>query len=523
VSLLAAALSGYLRRVDGWLRRAAADPRAAQRRTFRRLLRRGADTAFGRRHGFADIRRPEQFARRVPIGDYVSRLEWIERMVAGEADVCWPGRVKVFAQTSGTTAGDKRIPVTRAMMRANRRAALAMFAFYARRGRGRLRRLFDGKLLFLGGSTALTRTDGGALVGDLSGIAARSIRWPISRHYEPGRDLALIDSWEQKVQRVAERVAGRDLRFVTGMPSWVMVLFRRVCAVRGVGVDGGISAVWPALQLFVHGGVNFAPYRAAFGRFFRDDHPLDFLEVYPASEGFVGIQAEAGRPGMEVLTDNGLFFEFVPLAQWGRDDAPRLTIEQVEPDVPYSVVLSTCAGLWAYDLGDVVRFVSLRPPRVVFAGRNKHFINAFGENVIGEQVSGAVAAAADRLGARVAEFTAAPRYPDDARPAGAHQLVVEFAGPPPDLEAFAAAADDWLRAANNDYATKRRGDLGMTRAEVTAVPPGTFHAWMKRRGQLGGQHKVPVCANHRDAAEALLAEANRAGRRPQVPSERPGR
>ena len=504
MSVVGALLAPYLRLVNRRLRRAAADPAGAQRRVFESLLRRGKDTVFGREHGFARIRTPAEFARAVPIRDYVGRLEMFQRILAGEPDVSWPGRVRYFAQTSGTTAGDKRIPVTDEMMRANRRAAVRIFAYYDRRDGLRAGELFGGKLLFLGGSTALEHTESGALVGDLSGIATQSILWPISRHYEPGEELALIDDWEEKVSRVAERTAGRDVRFITGMPSWVKVLFDRVCSLRGVAPSGGISRVWPNLRLFVHGGVNFAPYREGFLRYFAGDHGLEFLEVYPASEGFVAIQAERDRPGMEVMTDNGLFYEFVPLSEWGREDAPRLGIGEVETGIPYSVVLSTCAGLWAYDLGDVVRFTSVCPPRVVFAGRNRQFINAFGENVIGEQVSAAVAGAADRTGARVAEFTAGPVYPGDERRAGAHEYVIEFEkSPEPGLEAFAGAVDDEVTRLNHDYSVKRGGNLGMTRVEVTDVPRGTFHAWMKAHGKLGGQHKVPVCSNDREMIDEL--------------------
>ena len=371
MGLLGAGLSLYLRAVDRRTRRAAASPVPCQREQFERLIRRAQDTWFGRKHGFGSIRNPADFARAVPIRDYVGRLDLFNRIVDGEPNVSWPGRVKYFAQTSGTTAGDKRIPVSDEMMRSNARAALRIFGYYARREEADIPSLFDKKLLFLGGSTDLTRTESGALVGDLSGIATRSIFWPLSRHYEPGKELALIDSWEEKVARVAEREARRDVRFVTGMPSWVRVLFDRICEIRGVSSVGGMTAVWPEFQLFVHGGVNFEPYRRSFLRYFSPDHKVQFEEVYPASEGFIAIQAEAGESGMEMMTDNGLFYEFVPLSEWGREDAPRLTLGEVEPDVPYCLVLSTCAGLWAYDLGDVVRFVSVRPPRIVFAGDRK--------------------------------------------------------------------------------------------------------------------------------------------------------
>jgi hypothetical protein len=511
VSVVGAALSLYVRGLDLRLRRAAADPVAAQERVLRELLGRGVHTSFGREHGFASIRTHDDFRKAVPVRDYVEQIEMFRRMEAGEADVSWPGRVRLFAQTSGTTAGDKHIPVTREMRRSNARAAAAIFAYYSRREGASVSRLFSGRLLFLGGSTALTRTESGAMIGDLSGVATPSIRWPISRYYEPGHQLALIDNWEEKVERVARRVAGRDVRFVTGMPSWVRVLFDRICRLRGVEREGGMSCVWPNLELFVHGGVSFEPYRRAFEAYFAPVHDLQFLEVYPASEGFIAIQAEAADAAMEMLTDNGLFYEFVPLSEFGRDDAPRLTIGEVAPDVPYCLVLSTCAGLWAYDLGDVVRFTSVRPPRIVFAGRHRHFINAFGENIIGEQVSAAVAAAARRTGAKVTEFTAAPLYPGEGREAGAHQYVVEFEHPPEGgTEAFAEAIDDELKRLNHDYSVKREGDLGMTRVEVAEVPGGTFYEWMRRRGKLGGQHKVPVCANDRRCAEEVLAVAREA-------------
>jgi hypothetical protein len=504
VNLLGTGLELYARARNARLRRAAASAAGCQHRVLRTLLRRAERTRFGREHGFDSIDSPEQFRRRVPIRDYVAYLPWVERMLQGQSDVCWPGRVKQFAKTSGTTAGDKNIPVTREMQRANTRAALALFSYYARRGPGRLKRLMRGKLLFLGGSTALATTSSGALVGDLSGIATGSIRGPLADHYEPGLEIALLDDWEEKIQRVAQRVARRDIRFVTGMPSWVKILFDRVCLLRGVDPSGGISRVWPNLQLLVHGGVNFAPYRATFEGYFREDHGLDYLEVYPASEGFIAIQAEADSGAMELQVDNGIYYEFVPLDQWHGPGAPRLGLEEVQPGVAYSVVISTNAGLWAYDIGDVVRFVSVDPPRILFAGRNKLFINAFGENVIAEQLCEAVARAAELTGASVLEFTAGPTWPAGDKP-GRHEYAVEFSAPPAGgCEAFAARLDEKLRQLNNDYDTKRGGDLGMRPPLVRSLPPGAFYAWMKRCGKLGGQHKVPTCANDRRYLDELI-------------------
>ena len=504
MNLIGPAFSLYLKKVDRWLRRSSAQPAACQQKVLRQLLDRAANTSFGQSHDFASIRSHADFVKAVPIGDYVQQIDLFQRMVAGEADVSWPGKIRYFAQTSGTTAGDKRIPVTDDMAKANRRAGLAIFAYYARRGPGLASKLLAGKLLFLGGSTTMTPTDAGGWIGDLSGIATQSIHWPLTPRYEPGFELALLDDWEEKIEKISRRVHDRDLRFVTGMPSWMKILFDRVCELHNIPPEGGISRIWPNLQLFVHGGVNFEPYRPTFAKYFAPDHKLGFLEVYPASEGFVAIQADANNPAMEMLVDNGLFYEFVPLEDWGTDNAPRLTIDQVETGVPYSVLLSTNAGLWAYDIGDVVTFTSLAPARITFAGRNKHFINAFGENIIGQQVSQAVAAAAEATGAEVEAFTASPRYAGPIHRVGAHQYVVEFAHPPHDIDAFARRIDDTLLSINVDYSIKRKGDLGMTMVEVVDVPKGTFYEWMKQRGKLGGQHKVPVCANDRRYVDELL-------------------
>ncbi len=504
MNLLGPGLELYARARNRRLRKAASQPGRCQQEVLESLLARAGSTAFGREHGFDRIRTGQDFARAVPIRDYVDYLPWIEQMLDGRQDVCWPGKIEYFAQTSGTTAGDKRIPVTREMQRANRRAALRIFAYYARRGRGKLSHLLGGKMLFLGGSTALETQPSGVKIGDLSGIATQSIHWPLSKRYEPGLDLALLDNWEEKIQRVAQRVAHRDIRFVTGMPSWVKILFDRVCDLRSVPRRGGISGVWPHLGLLVHGGVNFQPYRSTFASYFEGQFLPDTLEVYPASEGFIAIQARQDDPGMELQVDNGIFFEFVPLDQWGNPDAPRLSLDQVQTGVNYSVVISTNAGLWGYDIGDVVRFTSLCPPRIVFAGRNRLFINAFGENIISEQLCKALAHAAGATGAVALEFTAGPCYPAPGQPAG-HEYVVEFEKEPPaGLETFARELDSFLRNLNNDYDTKRSGDLGMQVPLVRSVPAGTFYEWMKARGKLGGQHKIPVCANDRRYLDELL-------------------
>jgi hypothetical protein len=518
MGLVSLAFSLYLKGLDRRLRRAAADPAAAQRRVLAGLVRRARDTWFGRRHDFGSIAGPADFAQAVPIASYDERLDVFERIWAGEPDVCWPGRPPYFARTSGTTAAEKHIPHTHEGLRSNMRAGRALYAYYTRAGGAALRHLVGGDHLWVTCSANLRSVAWGAKVGDICGIAASRLPWWAAHWYQPGKDLAAVDDWEARIEAAARRVVGRDVRMVAGVPSWLKVFFDRLCAIGGADSEGGLSRLWPNLAVLVHLGVSFEPYRTTFARYFRPGHRMEYLEVYAASEGFIAIQPDPRAAAMEVLTDNGIFYEFVPHGEWGQPDPPRLSIGQVERGVPYCVVLSTNSGLWAYDLGDVVEFASVRPPEIIFAGRHQQFINAFGEHVTGRQLALAVGSAADATGARVQEFTAAPCYPDRDRRVGAYQFVVEFeegpawgpssqAAPACDGDPFARRLDGALIALNPEYAKKRKGNVAMTAAEVTAVPPGTFYAWMKDRGRLGGQNKVPLCAGDRRHVEDLLAFA----------------
>lgn len=483
------------------------DIAAAQRRQLDALLAQGRRTAWGREHGYASVASPAEYQAATPIGDYHSMAPHWQRYFDGERDVTWPGRPPYFAQTSGTTAGDKYIPVTREMLRSNRRAGLDLFTLYARRGGDRLSKIWRGDSVMLGGSTAMDRRPHGIQVGDLSAIAADTTFWPVSAKLHPRRELALIADWEEKLERVARDLAGRDVRLLTGMPSWVKLLLDRVTEIRGAAPEELLTRVWPNFQLLIHGGVNFEPYRGIFEPFWAGGRRPDFLEVYPASEGFIGIQGDPDDPGLEMMIDHGIFYEFVPLDQWNEEGAPRLLLNEVELNVPYVILLTTCAGLWSYDLGDVVRFTSLNPPKLVINGRHRHFINAFGENVLGEHLERAMTAAQAAVPCAVGEFTAGPAYMSAERPVPCHTYIVEFEQAPDDLGAFARALDAEIRRQSHDYDVKRTNDVGMTVPCIVPVPPGTFYDWMKRRGKLGGQHKVPRCANHRDYLEGLMSLA----------------
>jgi hypothetical protein len=493
-----------------------------QRDTLRRLLARAASTEFGRRHSFGllaalpDSHLIDAYRAAVPLADYEAFRPLMQRMrESAEPNVTWPGLVMDWAQTSGTTGGQKYIPVSHDMMRSNYRAALDIFAHASRFGLS-LPRLTSGRLLFLGGSTNLSVGRAGIRTGDLSGLVTPLIRWPLSEIYSPGPDIALMDHWPTKIDALARLTAAQDVRMVSGMASWSLVLFHKIIELVSAR-DPRITTlrhVWPNLELFVHGGVNYAPFDPRVREAWSGDPALDLphrLEVYPASEGFVAVQDTPHDPGLRLHTDIGLFHEFVPLEEIDSPNPRACTADEVDRNQRYVVVLSTCAGLWRYILGDVVRFDTVPPdgpPRLRIVGRHRHFINAFGENLIVEDIERAVVAARDAARARIGEFTAAPVYPDGARRAGL-ELALEWPADQPDstLACFTHAFDRALREGNVDYDTKRTGDLGMAPPVITRISPGTFDAWMHARGKLGGQHKAPRCANHRDVLDAILAAA----------------
>ncbi len=521
---LAARVSHRVRLFEDAQRRADTTQRV-QTSTLRRLLTHAAGTRFGRAHDFRRLSRVSDsdlwtaYRSATPVRDWYAFADDIASMREGtEPDVLWPGLVRDFAQTSGTTAGDKFIPVSKEMMRSNYRAGLDIFAHSQRFGLS-LADIFSGGALFLGGSTTLSVGPGGVRTGDLSGLSTRLIRWPISQVYLPGADIALMDDWPAKIDAMAEMCAQKDVRMVSGMPSWGTVLFEKVLELTGKQT---ISEVWPNLRLFVHGGVRFEPFFPRFVELWRGDDTTiglpERLELYPASEGFVAMQDLRNPPGDEFIqqpmalnTDIGLAFEFVPVEQIDDETPPAFSAHEVETGQRYVVVLTTCAGLWRYVLGDVVEFDATpamdQPSRLRIVGRHRHFINAFGENIIVEHIEKGVAQAVSATGAQVGEFTAAPIYPSQSQRAGL-EVVVEFRSPPTSMEAFARAFDDAVKACNVDYTTKRTGDRGMSLPRITPVELGTFHRWMASRGKLGGQHKCPRCANHRELVEGVLEVAS---------------
>jgi hypothetical protein len=419
--------------------------------------------------------------------------------------VTWPGRIPYLALSSGTTSGTtKYIPVSPEMLASNRRAALTTLALFlaARPGTP----LFGGRLFFLGGSTDLQNLAAGrgpaVLAGDLSGIVAREVP-PLLRPYTfPPLELALLSDWDAKMDRLAEQAARLPITVLSGVPSWLLVLFDRLRRVTG---KAHVADVWPGLRLVLHGGASFEPYRGWFHQ--RVGSPaVCFQETYPASEGFVA--AEDPRYGLlRLLPDHDIFFEFVPRDELGGGRPARHTAAEVQTGVHYAVALTTCAGLWSYLLGDTVLFERRDPPLLRFTGRTKQFLSAFGEHLIGAEVEWAVAAAARESGTAVVDFHAGPVFSKAHGEPGRHRFLVDFAAPPAPaaLACFGHALDAELCRLNEDYAAHRRGDLAMRPPQVLAVPQGGFAQWLSTRGQLGGQHKVPRLDNSGRLTEELTA------------------
>jgi hypothetical protein len=484
----------------------AADTQTVQEQTLAYLLRRAARTEFGQQHGFDRIQSIRDYQRRVPLRRYEDfwRQYWQPRF-PHTAGVTWPENPPYWALSSGTTTGQtKYLPVTTELLRSNRSAALCLFGgLFAQ---DRQLRLLQGRLFFLGGSTDLQPIGPGIGAGDLSAIVYVETPRYLRPFVWPPASLALIRDWDEKIRILAEESPRQPITLLAGVPSWLMVLLERVKAVTGCP---HLPEIWPELQVLVHGGVCFEPYRAWFERELGQ-WGVRLVETYPSSEAFVAFE-DARYGQLRLVTDHGIFFEFVPWEELSHDRPTRHTLREIELDVPYAVVVTTCAGLWAYVLGDVVAFQSRQPPLLRFVGRTGYFLSAFGEHLIGEEVEKAIATSAAQCGALVSDFHVGPIFvsADTASASlalapGRHLYLVECSEPPRDLYRFATVLDDELCRANADYCAHRQGDLGLGPPEVVLIKRGAFAEWLRRQGKLGGQHKVPRMDNSGRLTQQLL-------------------
>lgn len=480
---------------------------ATQRRVLRWLLSHGADTLWGQAHGLDPRMSPHDFAAAVAPETYPAFRPYVERMMRGEADVLWRGTCRRFAQSSGTGDGkSKYIPVTADSLRYNHYAGGSdVVSHYLNLYPDS--RIFSGKSFILGGSFANEVLDlpRGVRVGDLSANLIEGMPWPASTLRVPDRATALMVDWHEKLPALARAAAHADITNISGVPSWFLTVLREVLNLTGAQ---SIHDVWRNLEVFFHGGISFEPYQAQYEAI-TDTSRMRYLETYNASEGFFAVQDTRERAaGMRLLLNRGVYYEFIPLDHIDDSTPPTLTAWEVEQGRVYALLISSCNGLWRYNIGDTVRILSVDPLRIAIAGRTRSFINAFGEELMVYNAEAALSAACAATGAAVANYTAAPVFTTE-RSHGRHQWLIEWNTPPADIEAFADLLDSNLQAVNSDYQAKRAGSIFLDRLSITTARPGLFDQWLASTGKLGGQRKVPRLSNSRDTIDAMLIFNNK--------------
>lgn len=474
-------------------------PEALQEAVLRHLLERGSNTEYGRNHLLSPKNSYEEFAKNVPINTYEELKRDIDRMRHGEADVLWPGQVQWYAKSSGTTNDkSKFIPVSaEGLHDIHYQGGKDVVTFYLRNNPNS--RLFDGKSLILGGSHSPNYNVDGSLVGDLSAILIENINPLVNLMRVPRKRTALLSDFEVKRDRIAQECLHKNITNISGVPSWMLSVLIRVMELSG---KKHLEEVWPNLEVFFHGGIAFTPYRSQYEQLITSSK-MHYMETYNASEGFFGIQDDPTDRSMLLMLDYGVFYEFIPLEEVGRPDATVVPLEGVEIGRNYAMVITTSCGLWRYMIGDTVEFTSKRPYKFIITGRTKYFINAFGEELIMDNAEKGLAYACEKTGAQVLEYTAAPVYMDKNAKCR-HQWLIEFSKDPDNLERFAQALDEKLQELNSDYEAKRSHNVTLQHLEVVKAKEGLFNDWLKQKGRLGGQHKVPRLSNSRKNMDELL-------------------
>lgn len=474
-----------------------ANPAKVQREVLQNLLARAAQTEYGKKYGFSTILTAEQYRERLPVTCYEDIQGDVRRMMEGASNILWPEEVKWFAKSSGTTdAKSKFIPVSPSVLEdCHFRGGKDVIALFNRHFPDA--QVFGGKTLALGGSSEVSKTNAHCQYGDLSAIMISNTPFWANRMKTPDASIMLMSNWEEKIEKICESTIREDVRCLAGVPSWFLTVINKILERTG---KENLHEVWPNLELFIHGGISFVPYREQYKRLLPDPK-MKYLETYNASEGFFGLQDDPEDSSLLLMLDYGVYYEFMPVGEIGRPKPRTLMLEEVETGVNYALVITTCGGLWRYLIGDTVMFTSRKPYKFRITGRTKLFINAFGEELIIDNATEALHRACERTGAEVVEFTAAPVFMDSGRK-GAHEWLIEFKTPPADSEVFADLLDAELQQLNSDYEAKRL--LSLERLHLHVARPGLFNEWLKEKGKLGGQHKVPRLWNDRTHIEELL-------------------
>lgn len=474
-------------------------PHDVQMEWFKKLIVSAKDTEFGRQHDFKNVKNYEQFISKVPVRDYEGLKPYIDRMMMGEQNILWNSEVRWFAKSSGTTSDkSKFIPLSQeSMEECHFKGGKDMLAIYCNNYPET--RIFSGKGLTLGGSHQINVKSGNTWFGDLSAIIMEHLPVWVEYMRTPDLSIALMSEWESKLERIAHHTLEEDVTNLAGVPSWMLILIQRILEIKGTN---NLLDVWPNLELFMHGGVSFTPYIEQYKKIIPSDQ-MHYLETYNASEGFFGIQDQTDSSEMLLMLDYGIFYEFIPAESSHLENPPVIWLQDVEKNVNYVMLITTNAGMWRYQIGDVIRFTSIHPYRIKISGRTRHYINTFGEELIVENADKALAVACEKTGAIVREYTAGPVFMESDSNGG-HEWLIEFEKQPDSLGYFGEILDNALKTLNSDYEAKRYKNITLRMPVIRSMENGTFYNWMKNRGKLGGQNKVPRLANDRKYLEEIL-------------------
>ena len=465
----------------------------------RKLITQAQETEFGKLMDFKRIGSYESFQKHIPIQDYESLKPSIERMMMGEQNILWHSEIRWFAKSSGTTSDkSKFIPLSKESMEdCHFKGGKDMLSIYCNNYPET--KIFAGKGLTLGGSHQLNQKSGNTSFGDLSAIIMVHLPMWVEYIRTPDLSIALMSEWEAKLERIASNTSEEDVTNLSGVPSWMMILLQRIVELKGAS---NILEVWPNLELFLHGGVNFTPYREQYKKMIPSNQ-MNYLEIYNASEGFFGIQDQRDSEEMLLMLDYGIFYEFIPADLADKENPPVIWLDQVQMGVNYAIVITTNGGLWRYKIGDVITFTSVSPYRIKIAGRTKHFINTFGEELIIDNAEKALAIACEKTQSIIREYTAGPIFME-INSNGAHEWLIEFEKEPENLDYFTEVLDNALKSLNSDYEAKRYKNITLRLPVIQAMGKDTFYNWMNKRGKLGGQNKVPRLSNNRAFIEEIL-------------------
>lgn len=499
MSVLNSVLYWFFKKRMGQIERFKENPVEVQNELLKKLVREARDTEWGKKHHYGDIKDYKDYAARVPLQHYEDLKPYVDRLIRGETNILWPSEIRWFAKSSGTTSDkSKYIPLSfESLEDCHYKAGKDVLSIFCQNHPDT--HIFDGKGLVMGGSHKVSEINNKAYFGDLSAVLLQNFPFWGEFMRTPELSLALMENWEEKLEKIARATIPDNVTSISGVPSWNLILLKKVLEITG---RRNILEVWPDLELFIHGGVSFVPYREQFQKIIPSKKMV-YLETYNASEGFFGIQDRPDSEELLLMLDYGIFYEFIPLDEIDRPEPRVIPLEQVQTNTNYALVISTNGGLWRYLIGDTVRFTSLTPYRIVISGRTKNFINAFGEEVIVDNTDKALEAACKATNAILSEYTAAPIYLNDDNSA-AHEYVIEFEREPENMEHFAQVLDKELQALNSDYEAKRSADLMLHKPKLTKVPKGTFFNWLKAKGKIGGQNKVPRLFNERKYVDEIL-------------------